>query len=67
MVKIKEFLGIPQGNQIFHPSNILTDYLKQTGIMEPLITDYFRYLCLLERIYERQPKNKTLSVPKANS
>ena len=32
-------LGIPQGNQLFRPSNLLTDYLKQTGIMEPLITD----------------------------
>ena len=27
-------LGIPQGNQLFHPSNLLTDYLKQTAIME---------------------------------
>jgi len=35
--------------------------------MEPLITDYFRCLSLSERIYERLPKNKTLSVPKANS
>lgn len=33
------FIGIPQGNQLFSPSNLLTDYLKQTGIMEPLITD----------------------------
>ena len=32
-------MGIPQGNQLFSPSNLLTDYLKQTGIMEPLITD----------------------------
>ena len=31
--------GIPQRNQLFSPSNLLTDYLKQTGIMEPLITD----------------------------
>ncbi len=30
---------IPQGNQPFRPSNLLTDYLKQTGIMELLITD----------------------------
>lgn len=34
-------LGIPQGNQLFYPSNLLTDHLKQTGIMEPLITDYW--------------------------
>ena len=40
--------SIPQGNQIFQPSNLLTDYLKQTAIMEPLITDYFRCLCLSE-------------------
>ena len=33
------FIGIPQGNQLFYPSNLLTDHLKQTGIMEPLITD----------------------------
>ena len=32
-------MGIPQENQLFHPSNLLTDHLKQTGIMEPLITD----------------------------
>ena len=32
--------------------------------MEPLITDYFRYLCLLERILERQPKSKMLNVLK---
>ena len=31
--------GIPQGNQLFHPSNLLIDHLKQTVIMEPLITD----------------------------
>lgn len=31
--------SIPQGNQIFQPSNLLTDYLKQTAIMEPLIID----------------------------
>ena len=33
-------LGIPQGNQLFHPLNLLTDHLKQTAIMEPLKTDY---------------------------
>ncbi len=33
------FQSIPQRNQLFSPSNLLTDYLKQTGIMEPLITD----------------------------
>ncbi len=33
-------IGIPQGNHLSHPSNLLTDYLKQTGIMEPLKTDY---------------------------
>ena len=32
---------IPQGNQLIRPSNLLTDHLKQTGIMEPLITDYW--------------------------
>ena len=31
--------GIPQGNQLFHPSNLLTDHLKQTAIMELPITD----------------------------
>ena len=31
-------LGIPQRNQLFHPPNLLTDHLKQTGIMEPLIS-----------------------------
>ena len=36
-------LDIPQGNQLFQPSNLLIDYLKQTGIMEPLITDYIKY------------------------
>ena len=33
------FIGIPQGNQLFHPLNLLTDYLKQTAIMEPFKTD----------------------------
>ena len=42
------YQAIPQGNQLFHPSNLLTDHLKQTGIMEPLIADYFRCLCLSE-------------------
>jgi len=28
--------AIPQGNQLFHHSNVLTDHLKQTAIMEPL-------------------------------
>ena len=37
-------MGIPQRNHLFHPSNLLTDYLKQTAIMESLITDYFRCL-----------------------
>jgi len=32
------YQGIPQRNQLFHPSNLLTDHLKQTGIMEPLIS-----------------------------
>jgi hypothetical protein len=35
-------LGIPQGNQLLQPSNLLTDYLKQTTIREPLITDCSR-------------------------
>ena len=41
-LQINYFLskGIPQRNQLFHPKNLLTDYLKQTGIMELLITDY---------------------------
>ena len=32
-------MGIPQRNQLFYPLNLLTDYLKQTAIMEPLILD----------------------------
>ena len=35
----KRSASIPQGNQLFHPLNLLTDYLKQTDTMEPLITD----------------------------
>ena len=40
-LQINYFLSkdIPQGNQLFHPQNLLTDYSKQTGIMEPLIID----------------------------
>ena len=47
-LQINYFLskGISQRNQLFHPSNLLTDYLKQTGIMEPLITD-----CLFSLLY----------------
>lgn len=33
----RNFLDIPQGNHLFHPKNLLTHYLKQTVIMEPLI------------------------------
>ena len=33
------FLVTPQWNQLFHPSNLLTDYLKQTAIMELLISE----------------------------
>ena len=32
-------LGIPQGNQLLQPSNLLTDYLKQTVFAELLIID----------------------------
>lgn len=32
--------NIPQGNQLFYLSNLLTDYLKQTVSMEPSITDF---------------------------
>ena len=44
-LQINYFLskGIPQRNQLSYPSNLLTDHLKQTGIMEPLITDCNSY------------------------
>ncbi|KAF0568187.1 hypothetical protein FQV37_1331 [Psychrobacter nivimaris] len=44
-LQINYFLskGIPQGNQLFHSSNVLIDHLKQTAIMEPLITDCNSY------------------------
>ena len=35
-----KYLSIPQGNQLFHHSNLLTDYLKQTVVMETLKTDW---------------------------
>ncbi len=38
------FLSIIQGNQLFHPSNLLTDYLKQTVKMEPLLIDCLSYM-----------------------
>ena len=33
--------GIPQGNQLKSSKNQLIDHLKQTGIMEPLKTDWY--------------------------
>ena len=32
--------GIPQGNQLFHPKNLLINHLKQTAIVELLKLDY---------------------------
>ena len=32
-------MSIPQRNQLFHSKNLLTDYSKQTVIMEPLKID----------------------------
>ena len=46
-------LGIPQGNQLLQPSNLLTDYLKQTTIREPLITDCSRWSVFLAILRNR--------------